>query len=591
MIRGLEGLLDHADQRAHDGRRTAAKLGRELRPHLRTLGFALLLIAVSAAAQAVGPWLIGRAIDGPITQRDGWGLLKIMAVLVGIYVAGGLAARAQMRAVGTLGQRVLADLRERLFAKLQRMPASFFDRQALGDLMSRVSNDVDTLNQLLSQGLTQVLGAVLSLVGVLIAMLALNVRLGLACLAVIPLMLLTIAGLARLARTAYRRTRQTTGAVMADLQEEIEGVRESQAFNRTEANLQRFRERNAANRDANLAASAVSAAFSPAIQLLGALANALVIGYGSFLVFRGEITVGLVAAFLLYVQNFFHPIQLAAQVAAQFQSALAGAERIYAILDADEEAPDSPDARPLVSAQGRIAFEEVVFGYDAGRPVITGVSFDVEPGQTVALVGETGAGKTTLASLIPRFYDVSGGRITLDGQDLAAVRREDLRRQIALVPQEPFLFTATVAENLAYGRPSATREEIARIAQDVGAHDFIMALPQGYDTMLGASGAQLSHGQRQLIAIARAVLANRPVLLLDEATSNVDTRTEAVIQGALGRLLEGRTSVVIAHRLSTIRNADQILVIHAGQVAERGKHAELMARGGRYADLYRTQFG
>lgn len=591
MIRGIAGLVENSDQRAQHGGMTARRLGRELIPHQRTIAGALLLVIIGAAAQALAPWLIGRAIDGPILHRDASGLFRLMAVLLAVYVTGGLVNRTQTYLIGTTGQRILASLRERLFAKLQSMPVAFFGRQAVGDLMSRVTNDVDTLNMLLSQGLTQILGALLSLVGVILAMLMLSWRLALASLTVIPLMLLTTWLLARRARRAYRTTRETTGAVMADLQEEIEGVREAQAFNRGEANQARFRASNAANRDANISATAVSSAFSPSIELLGSLANALVVGYGAYLVFQGELTVGLVAAFLLYVQQFFRPIQLATQVTAQFQSALAGAERIYALLDAESEPADATDAPTLPAPRGRLAFDQVSFGYEPGRKALSNVSFTVEPGQTVALVGPTGAGKTTIASLIPRFYDVTEGAITLDGVDLRSLSKAELRRQLAIVPQEPFLFTATVAENLAYGRPDASLEEIERIAREVGAHDFIMALPEGYQTRLGQAGVQLSQGQGQLLSIARALLADRPLLILDEATSHVDTRTEAALQAAMNRLLVGRTSLVIAHRLSTIRHADQILVIADGTLAERGTHAELMAQGGRYAALYQTQFG
>ncbi|HEY9900551.1 MAG TPA: ABC transporter ATP-binding protein [Pantanalinema sp.] len=591
MIRGIAGLVDHPEERAQHGGKILRRLSRELRPHGAQLATTLLLVAVAALSQALVPWLIGRAIDGPIMHRDAGGLLSIMLLMLAVSVAGGLASRAQMIQIGGTGQRILASLRDRLFDKLQSLPIAFFDRQAKGDLMSRVSSDVDTLNQLLAQGLTQVIGAILSLCGILVAMLALNVPLALATMAVIPIMLLTTTLLARRARKAYRTTRETTGAVMADLQEEIEGVRESQAFNRTEANIARFRARNARNRDANISATAVSSAFSPSIELLAALTNAVVVGYGSYLALHGTISVGLVAAFLLYAQQFFRPIQLATQVAAQSQSALAGAERIYSILDEAPETPDAPEATALGAVQGRIAFDGVSFGYGAGRQVLSEISFAIEPGQTVALVGPTGAGKTTIAGLIPRFYDVSAGRVTLDGVDLRALRRADLRRQIAIVPQEAFLFSGTIAENLAFGRPEADQAEIERVAREVGAHGFIVGLAEGYRTRIGQAGVQLSQGQRQLLSIARAVLSERPILILDEATSNVDTKTEATIQAALDRLLSGRTSLVIAHRLSTIRNADQILVIAGGAIAERGTHSELMALGGRYAELYRTQFG
>jgi ATP-binding cassette subfamily B protein/subfamily B ATP-binding cassette protein MsbA len=335
---------------------------------------------------------------------------------------------------------------------------------------------------------------------------------------------------------------------------------------------------------------AITSAFAPAIDVLSTLATAVVIGYGGYLVLTGTLTVGLLTAFLIYVQQFFRPIQLASQVYTQAQAALAGAERIYSILDEEPEPLDPPDAENLNEVEGRIGFEGVAFAYEPGRPVLHDVYFEAAPGQTVALVGPTGAGKTTIANLIPRFYDATRGRVRVDGRDIREVVRRSLRRHIATVLQEPFLFSGTVAENIGYGRLGATREEIEGAARAVSAHGFISALPEGYDTTLGTGGGTLSGGQRQLISFARAVLADPSILILDEATSNIDTRTEALIQEALRTLLEGRTSVVIAHRLSTIRNADLILVVESGRIAERGTHSSLLAAGGLYADLYRRQF-
>jgi ATP-binding cassette subfamily B protein/subfamily B ATP-binding cassette protein MsbA len=403
-------------------------------------------------------------------------------------------------------------------------------------------------------------------------------------------MLATTAFFAARARAAFRKTRQTVGAVTANLQEEIVGVRQAQAFNRTEKNISNFRDRNAANRDANVAAVGITSAFSPAIDILSTLSMALVIGYGGWLVFAGRLTIGLLAAFLIYTQQFFRPVQLAASVYTLFQSALAGAERIYAILDEAREPADAPDAIALDRVEGRITFDNVSFAYDPVRPVLDGVSFEVAPGQTVALVGKTGAGKTTIAGLIPRFYDVTGGRVLLDGHDLRSLTRASVRKPIAMVLQEPFLFTGSIADNIAYGRPTATRAEIERAARAVDAHDFIAALTSGYDTLLGEGGGTLSQGQRQLVAFARAVLAEPRILILDEATANIDTRTEGIIQRALATLLSGRTSVVIAHRLSTIRGADLILVVDAGKIIERGTHDELIQKDGVYADLHRRQF-
>ena len=589
-MRSIESIARVPREQAESRSATARRLLGELRPYGRQLILALVLVVLGALSQAGGPWLIGRAIDRSILGGDPPGLARIMLLLLGVYLVGTLASRGQIRQIGSVGQSILASLRERIFERLLRLPLGYFDRRPVGDLMSRVTNDVDTLNQLLSQGLTQLLGSLFSLIGIVVAMLLLDWRLALVCFTIIPAMLLTNVYFARRARRAFRTTRETVGSVTAGLQEEIVGVREAQAFNRTETNIERFRERNAANRTANVEAVAITSAFAPAIDVLSTLSTAVVIGYGGYLVVTGTLTVGLLTAFLIYVQQFFRPIQLASQVYTQAQAALAGAERIYNVLDEPREPSDLPGTPQLYSVEGRIEFERVTFAYEQGRPVLEDIDFHVEPGQTVALVGPTGAGKTTIANLIPRFYDVSAGTVRVDDHDVREVERRSLRGQIATVLQEPFLFSGTIAENIRYGRMEATREEVEAAARAVSAHSFIAALPDGYDTELGAGGGRLSQGQRQLLSFARAVLANPRILILDEATSNVDTRTEALIQEALGTLLKGRTSIVIAHRLSTIRNADLILVIEAGRIAERGNHVSLLARGGLYADLYRRQF-
>ncbi len=577
-------------EKAKNRGQTARRLLAEFAPYRSSLLFAFFLIVVGALAQAGGPWLVGRAIDENISKRDPNGLTVRMLELLGVYIVGSITSRSQTMLIGGIAQRLLAGLRERLFSHLQRLPLSYFDTRPVGDLMSRVLNDVDTLNTLFSQGLTQLLGSLFGLIGILVAMLALNVPLALASFTVIPAMLLTTAFFAARARAAFRRTRETVGDVTADIQEEIVGVREAQAFNRTQANIDRFRTRNAANRDANVQAVGITSAFSPSIDVLSTLATALVIGYGGWLTLRGNLTVGLLAAFLLYVQQFFRPIQLAASVYTQLQSALAGAERIYAILDETLEPADPPNIPTLEAARGKIEFDRVNFSYDSSRNVLTDVSFTVEPGQTLALVGSTGAGKTTIASLIPRFYDATGGSVRVDGRDVREVTRQSLRSNIAMVLQEAFLFSGTIGENIRYGKLSATQTEVETAARAANAHDFITALPQGYDTPLGEGGGNLSQGQRQLLSFARAVLADPRILILDEATANVDTRTEAIIQKALETLLAGRTSVVIAHRLSTVLSADLILVIEAGRIVERGTHAQLLEQNGRYADLYRRQF-
>ncbi|MGI8553414.1 MAG: ABC transporter ATP-binding protein [Dehalococcoidia bacterium] len=590
MNRSIETIASMGHERARRRGATFRRLVGELRPYRRAMVLTLLLIVVGAVAQAAGPWLIGRAIDDDIRRGDRGGLARTMLILLVVYGVGAFAQRGQLFQIGVIGQRVLAVLRARLFQQFQRLPLLYFDSHPIGDLISRVTSDVDTLNLLLTQGLTQLLGSLFSLVGILVAMLVLNVRLALVSYTVIPIMLLTTALFTRRARKAFRATRVTVGAVTAELQEEIVGVREAQAFNRTEANIARFRRRNAANRDANVQAVGITSAFSPAIDVLSTLANGLVIGYGGYLVFHHSLSIGVLAAFLIYVQQFFRPIQLASQVYTQFQASLAGGERIYAILDEAPEPADPPGTPELGRISGRIDFDRVSFAYLPGRPVLHDVSFTAEPGQTLALVGRTGAGKTTIANLIPRFYEVSEGAVCIDGHDVRSVTRESLRSQIAIVLQEPFLFSGTIAENIGYGRPETPRDAIEAAAKAVNAHDFINALPQGYDTSIGEGGGTLSQGQRQLLSFARAVLADPRILILDEATSTIDTRTELVIQNALATLLAGRTSMVIAHRLSTIRTADQILVLEEGCLVERGTHDTLLASGGLYADLYRRQF-
>lgn len=584
------GIVAASDERAENRGAVARRLIAELKPFRSSLGTILVLVTLGALAQAGGPWLISRAIDHEIEHGDKTGLAWTMLLLLLTYVGGMLATRGQILRIGSTGQRVLASIRARLFDQFQHLPLRYFDRRPIGDLISRSTNDVDTINTLIGQGITQLLGSIFSLVGIIIAMLLLEPRLALACYLIIPVMFLTTSVFSGKARDAFRRAREATGGVTASLQEEIVGVREAQAFNRTEANIAHFRTRNARNRDANVQATAVTSAFAPAMDFLSTLATALVIGYGGYLVFEGEMTVGVVAAFLVYVQQFFRPIQLASTVYTQAQAALAGGERIYAVLDHPREPADPPGTPELPEVAGGIVFDAVTFAYEPGRPVLHEISFTIEPGQRVALVGPTGAGKTTIVNLVPRFYDVTSGSIRIDGRDVRSVTRHSLRRQIATVLQEPFLFSGTISDNIAYGRDGATRDEVEAAARAVNAHDFIAQLPQGYDTHLAETGGGLSEGQRQLLSFARAILADPRILILDEATSRIDTRTEAVIQSALRTLLAGRTSVAIAHRLSTIRDSDLILVIDNGRVVEQGDHASLLALDGLYAALYRRQF-
>ncbi|MEH2088408.1 ABC transporter ATP-binding protein [Nostoc sp.] len=552
---------------------------------------ALTLVLIGAITQAVGPFFIGWSIDHLIAQGDLQGLLVLLGLLGLNYGLGVLAIRGQIIRVGWIMQRLLAQLRQDIFIKIQSLPLSFFDRSEAGDLMSRLLNDVNTVNQAFGLTIAQMLGNTFSLVGIVIAMLSINLQLGLLSNLVVPLMIFTTSLFARWARVRFRVTRQTIGELSAKLEEDIGSVREAQAFNRVQMNIAEFDVLNAANRDANVEAVAITSAFLPSIDFLNTLATAGVLAYGGYLAVTGAATVGVVTSFLLYVQQFFRPIQILSQFYTQAQSAFAGLERIFLLLDEPSELKDAPDATEMPPIQGEVTFENVKFGYNPDQLVLKGVNLHAYPGQMVALVGPTGSGKSTIINLILRFYDVSSGAVKIDNIDVRSVTQASLRRQIGIVLQDNILFTGTVAENIAFGAPYATQADIEAAAQLSNVHEFITSLPQGYTTQLGERGAPLSQGQRQLISIARAVLINPQILILDEATSSIDTRTEALVQSAIARLLQGRTSFVIAHRLSTVTQADRVLVIQQGQIVEQGTHAQLVNQQGVYANLYALQLG
>ncbi|MEH2332092.1 ABC transporter ATP-binding protein [Nostoc sp.] len=557
----------------------------------KEIPIALTLVFIGALTQAVGPFFIGWSIDHLIAQGNLQGLLLLLGLLGLNYGLGVLAIRGQILRVGWIMQRLLAQLRQDIFTKIQSLPLSFFDRSEAGDLMSRLLNDVNTVNQAFGLTIAQMLGNTFSLVGIVIAMLSINLQLGLLSNLVVPLMIFTTSLFARWARTRFRVTRQTIGELSAKLEEDIGSVREAQAFNRVQMNIEEFDILNAANRDANVDAVAITSAFLPSIDFLNTLATAGVLAYGGYLAVTGAATVGVVTSFLLYVQQFFRPIQILSQFYTQAQSAFAGLERIFLLLDEPSELKDATDATEMPPIQGEVTFENVKFGYNPDQLILKGVNLHAYPGQMVALVGPTGSGKSTIINLILRFYDVSGGAVKIDDIDVRSVTQTSLRRQIGIVLQDNILFTGTVAENIAFGAPYTTQADIEAAAQLANVHEFITSLPQGYTTQLGERGAPLSQGQRQLISIARAVLINPQILILDEATSSIDTRTEALVQSAIARLLQGRTSFVIAHRLSTVTQADQVLVIQQGQIVEQGTHAELVNQQGVYANLYALQLG
>jgi ATP-binding cassette subfamily B protein len=593
---GLRPALRHGPaqpgkiEKARDARQALLRLLPYLKPHLPALSVISLFVLIYTLLDLVGPYLMGVAIDRFISGSDPTGLVRIALLMLVVYLfSAGFQALADFL-MSRLSQRTLQQVRQDLFEHLQSLSLSFYDRNPAGELMSRLTNDIDAINQTVSQNVIALVGGMLALVGILVAMFVLNPWLATASILVVPLTFWFTGFVARYTRRGFRTLQLELGNLNSTMEESISGQRVIQAFRRGDITLSSFRRDNEAVYKAGIYANSYALLLMPLTNILGNLFVIVLAGLGGWLAVQGLATVGMIATFISYGRRFIQPLRQLANIYNDIQAALAGAERVFEIIDTQPELQDDPQAMPLKSIRGDVRFDRVQFSYVQGVPVIRDMSLEAKAGQTIALVGPTGAGKTTLVNLLSRFYDIDSGAITIDGVDIRAVQKSSLRRQLGIVLQDSFLFSGSVMENIRYGRLDASDEECIQAAQMADADHFIRQFPQGYQTLLSERASNLSQGQRQLLTIARAILANPRILILDEATSSVDTRTEARIQLALLRLMAGRTSFVIAHRLSTIRGANELVVINEGEIVERGNHTELLEKRGFYHHLYMSQF-
>jgi ATP-binding cassette subfamily B multidrug efflux pump len=577
-------------EKARDVRGALRRLLTTLRPHRWALMGVFVLVVMSTLLDLLAPYLMGVAIDRFIAAGDLAGLQRTVPLMLGTYVGAWLARVGQSVIMAKVSQKSMRTLRRELFEHLQTLSLSFFDRHPHGELMSRLTNDMDAISRVLAQNVTELFAGVLTLAGVLVMMFAINFWLALGSMVIFPLMMWLVGFVGKRTREGFRKYQMQIGQLNGKLEEMFSGQRVIVAFGQEGSTLAGFDMANEMVRQAGIHAQTYAMLVPPLMGILSNANIAILAGLGGWMTLQGWATVGTIAAFYNYSRKFAAPLRQLGNLYNQIQAALAGAERVFEIIDTEPELADAPDAIPLDNVVGEVNFDHVNFSYVPGVPVIKDMSLTAKPGQTIALVGPTGAGKTTMVNLLTRFYDIDSGTIAVDGRDIRKTKKDSLRRRLGIVLQDTFLFSESVMENIRYGRLDATDEEVIAAAKLANADQFIRRLPQGYDTPLSERGSNLSQGQRQLLAIARAVLAGPGILILDEATSSVDTRTEVRIQEAMLRLMEGRTSFVIAHRLSTIRDADRILVINDGRIIERGTHDELLAQGGFYHNLYMSQF-
>ena len=561
----------------------------QLGPYWKPLTATSILLLLQTGLSLLPPLFQKAIVDEVIAAGDLRRLVLLVAVMIGVYAFLGLVEFGDQYLRHKLGERFLLDLRVRIYDYLQRLSLSFFERTSTGELMSRVTNDVNELERFITHGVTLIVVDFLRLVGASVILIWLDWRLALVALLPIPVIGFGLRRFNRRVRPIYRRVRDRLGDINARLQDDLAGIRVIQAFGQEEAELNRFRTVSEHYYRERVQAIWAWSTFFPTIYFVSAVSGVLVLGVGAGMIIDGQLTLGTLVAFLAYIASFYEPLRRLTDVDNVFQQADAAAERIFELLDEMPEIQDAPDAIPLGRIKGEVAFDDVHFRYGDDDEVLHDIEFQIAPGQVVALVGRSGAGKTSIANLLCRFYDPTHGRVLVDGHDLRGLQLHSLRQQVAVVLQDTFLFNVTVRENLLYGKPDASEEKIEAAARAAYAHEFIQELPDGYDSVIGERGVKLSGGQRQRLALARAILADPRILILDEATSSVDAEAEYLIQQALEQVMKGRTSLVIAHRLSTIREADKIIALHDGRISEIGDHHELLARDGLYSQLYRRQ--